>query len=415
MLFSKNDERAGERVLYKTKPNLILSCKKAVIGVVLLVITFIVSPTVIQFIGKMQVYMISQIQLPMTRYAAIAFFVVILVIIVFIIWQLLKWFSVEYSLTDTRIIVKSGLLSIKKNYMPYSTIQDINTSQSFFAKLFDVGTVSVFSAYDNNQILLENISNPSEVEDIIFSNMMGYRNFQEPPRNFINDRRHDDQRYVENQNDDYYDEYEPITPIGHERNNYPRREYEYYPDEFSFQESNQNKYEYEPYDEVGHDVERVMNTSNNNIRYEGSSNDFSNDGRYDKSMDNYPRGRRDYDDGYYNEMRDGHSQNRRDYDDGYYNEMRDGHSQNRRDYDDGYYNEVRDGHSHNRRDYHDADDGYYNEVRDNYSQPRRDYYNDDEGRFHNNDGVEKSYQNEPKQVDDSSEKVIRRHFDKFKR
>ena len=138
-----------------------------------------------------------------------------------------------------------------------------------------------------------------------------------------------------------------------------------------------NKYEYEPYDEVGHDVERVMNTSNNNIRYEGSSNDFSNDGRYDKSMDNYPRGRRDYDDG--------------------------------------YYNEVRDGHSHNRRDYHDADDGYYNEVRDNYSQPRRDYYNDDEGRFHNNDGVEKSYQNEPKQVDDSSEKVIRRHFDKFKR
>ena len=340
MLFGKKDERTTENVLYKTKPNMILGCKKAIYGVVLLAIAFTVSPMAIQFIGKMQVYLISQIQLPLTRYAAIAFFVVILVIILYIIWQLLKWFSIEYTLTDTRIIIKKGLLSTKKNYMPYRTIQDIDTSQGIIARLFNVGTVSAFSAYDNNQIKLENISNPTKVEEIIFSNMLGYKNFPEPHRQFVN-RPQDNRGFHENPNEDYYDEYEQITPIGHERNSYPRRDYEYYPEEeFSFQKSQPNKYEYEPYgDELEYNMNRVMNTSEGNIRYEGSPNTFSND-------------------------------------------------------------------------------GYYNEVRDNYSTSTKDYYPDNEREIYPNGEVEETYQNEQIQVDevdDSSEKVIKRHFDKFKR
>ena len=44
MLFSKDDERTNERVLYKTKPNMILGCKKVIYGVVLLAIVFYISP-----------------------------------------------------------------------------------------------------------------------------------------------------------------------------------------------------------------------------------------------------------------------------------------------------------------------------------------------------------------------------------
>lgn len=339
MLFNKNDGRANERVLYKTKPNMFLGCKKAILGVVLLAVVFVVSPTVIQFVGQMQVYMISQVKLPLTRYAAIAFFVVILVIILYIIWQIIGWHSIEYTLTDTRIIVKSGIFSTKKNYMPYSTIQDINASQSIFARIFNVGTVSVFSAYDNNLLKIENVSNPSKVEDIIFSNMMGSRRFQEPPRSYID--RNEDAYYSENVAvDDYYDEYEPITPIGHERRAPPRREYEYYPEDFSFQDERPSKYEYEPYhDEYESVMNRVSNNSNENIVYEGASDTFSNDVRYNEG----------------------------------------------------------------RQDYSYEDDDYYQ-----YDEPQSHYYESDE----------KVYQDEPEQVEvkeDSSEKVIQRHFDKFKR
>lgn len=340
MLFNKNDGRTNERVLYKTKPNMFLGCKKAILGVVLLAVVFVVSPMVIQFVGHMQVYMISQIKLPLTRYAAIAFFVVILVIILYIIWQIIGWYSIEYTLTDTRIIVKSGILSTKKNYMPYSTIQDINSSQSILARIFNVGTVSVFSAYDNNLMSIENVSNPGKVEEIIFSNMMGIRRFQEPPRSYID--RNEDAYYSESvADDDYYDEYEPITPIGHERNSPPRREYEYYPEDFSFQDERANRYEYEPYhDEYESVMSRVSNSSNENIVYEGASDTFSNDARYNER----------------------------------------------------------------RQDYSYDDEDYYQ-----YDEPQNQYYESDE----------RVYQNEPEQAvgakEDSSEQVIQRHFDKFKR
>lgn len=339
MLFNKNDDRPNERVLYKTKPNMILGCKKAILGVVLLAVVFMVSPKIIQFIGEMQVYLISRIQLPLTRFAAIGFFVVILIIIMYIIWQLLRWNSIEYTLTDTRIIIKSGILSTKKNYMPYTTIQDINTSQSIFAKLFDVGTVSAYSAYDNNQIVLENISDPSKVEDIIFSSMMGYRNFREHPKNYIPQSRKKNSLLTEDNiaPNEYYDEFEPITPIGHENDSYHERKYEYYPEDFGFEEERSPKYEYEPYDDgFDDDLNRVVNMSNGNIKYEGGSNAFSNNAPYNGASDNYS---------------------------------------------------------------HDEDN----------------YYQNNENAINYNEASNDSHQNESKQVDDSSETVIRRHFDKFKR
>ena len=182
MLFGNNDDNLRDRVIYKTKPNMLLGCKKAIYGIILLVIILFISPMVIKFIGEMQVYLISHIKLSLTRYAAIAFFVIILIDVVYIIWQLIGWYSLEYTLTDSRVMIKSGVLSTKKNYMPYATIQDVNTSQSIVARMLNVGSVSLYSAYDNNQMELKNISKPSEVEEMIFSRMVGQRSFQAPPQ-----------------------------------------------------------------------------------------------------------------------------------------------------------------------------------------------------------------------------------------
>ena len=245
MLFDKTDASANERILYNAKPNMILGCKKAILGVILLIIILSISPMIIQFIGQMQVYLISYVQLSLTRYAAIAFFVIILITVIYIIWQLIGWYSLEYTLTESRIIIKSGVFSTKKNYMPYASIQDVNTSQSFIAKIFNVGSVSAFSAYDNNQLELKDISNPSEVEEIIFSRMVGSRNFQTPPQRFQYQDSNQDEEYLGR--NDYYDEYEPITPIAHE-NLSQRREYEYYPEDRPISNNSRHKYSYEPYD-----------------------------------------------------------------------------------------------------------------------------------------------------------------------
>ena len=335
MLFDRNDERAIDRVIYKTKPNMILGCKKAIFGIVLLIVILTVSPMVIKFIGEMQVYLISRINLSLTSYTAIAFFVIILINVIYIIWQLVGWYSIEYILTDSKIIIKSGVISTKKNYMPYATIQDINTSQNILERLINVGSVSVFSAYDNNQIELKNISNPSEVEEIIFSRMVGPRNFQAPPHqmpHYAERSYRDDEYYPRNEDysspddylgrNDYYDEYEPITPITHEKNAYQRREYDYYPENFDSLSGQhpRHTYEYEPYDS-GFNNSRNLRQNNNQ----------------------------------------------------------------------------------------------YNRMGDDYSYGNEDYYQNNGRQSYYDEAVDERPQNEPESVDASSQRVIQRHFDKFKK
>lgn len=312
MLFGKNDARVNDRVIYKTKPNMLLGCKKAILGIVLLIVILSLSSVFIRFIGKMQVYMISQIKLPLTTYVAIAFFVAILINVVYIIWQLIGWYSMEYILTDSKIIIKSGVISTKKNYMPYTTIQDINTSQSILARLFNVGSVSVFSAYDNNQMELKNVSNPSEMEEIIFSRMVGPRNFQVPPQSMPNytERMYDDygssDEYLSPDDfmgrNEYYDEYEPITPITHERNSRQRMEYDYYPEDFTnVNNKPHHTYEYEPYDSG---YNRPRNNPSSDSHYNQMSDDYSyrqedyyqnNDSQnyYDEAVEKYPNNAQD--------------------------------------------------------------------------------------------------------------------------
>lgn len=376
-MFRKNDNQSSERVIFQTRPNLILGCKKAILGIILLIFVLFISGPIIKFIGNMQVYMISQIKLPITRYVAIAVFVVILIIILYIILQIIGWYSKEYLLTDSKIIVKSGIIFTRKNYMPYSTIQDINTSQSIFARLFNVGSISVFSAYDNNQIALENISEPSKVEEIIFSNMsrgpyhsreyyhMDSNNdyYQSPQQDFHKNsynghyqspqqdyhapsrqkyyqssQQNYSPEYQENTEDYYpeddYDDVDVITPI-HQEEHYQRRQYDYYPDDLNYYESKKPKYEYEPYHEnLEHNINRAINEE-----YDSYSN--SKNSSYD--------------------------------------------------------------------------DSYYNQENPNNHYSNHDYYDNSAEKFSYNEDVSNNSKSKKNDVDENSEKVIKRHFDKFKR
>ena len=294
MLFNNNDEPVRDRVIYNAKPNMILGCKKAIFGVILLVIILSVSPGIIRFIGEMQVYLISYVQLSLTRYAAIALFVIILIDVIYIIWQLIGWYSLEYTLTESKVIIKSGVLSTKKNYMPYAAIQDINTSQGIFAKIFNVGTVSLFSAYDNNQMELKNISNPSEIEEIIFSRMVGQRNYQAMPPRYPPQQQNNYEKEYEDDylgRNDYYDEYEPITPITHERNSYSRGDYEYYPEDFNDQKPQRHTYKYEAYD---NSQSGRSQGSYYNQEYDNSQSRNSQGSYYNQVKDNYSHSNDDY-------------------------------------------------------------------------------------------------------------------------
>ena len=175
-MFGKDNNHTNERIIYQTKSNFIFGCKRAIYGFIILIVLLYLTRLIIQFIGKMQVHLISRIQLPLTRYTSIAMFVLMLITMIYIVWQIISWYSKEYILTETKIVVKSGVLVTNKNNLPYSKIQDVNLSQSILGRIFNIGSISAYSAYDNNNILIENIGNPSELEDIIFDKMSNPHN-----------------------------------------------------------------------------------------------------------------------------------------------------------------------------------------------------------------------------------------------
>ena len=275
MLFDKVDNQSNENIIYKTKPSMIFGCKKVIYGIIILAFVIYLAPYITRFVGGMQVSLSYYFNLSLTRYVTLAFFTIILVDIVFIVWQLLRWFSTEYILTDIRIIVKTGLLYTKKNYLSYTKIQDVNTSQSFFARVFDVGSVSLFSAYDNNQMDLDNIPNPAMVETIIFENMMHPTSYHQPSNK------------SNSENLKWYDDLE-----SHEsarlKNKIHSDEGWIYPQHDA--DTSSAKYEYEPYrEDYGYSNDNYTSSG-----YEEPPKQQSNTNYYNEERKDYSSGNENY-------------------------------------------------------------------------------------------------------------------------
>ena len=206
-MFGKDKkEEFHEKVLYETQPNIFVYSKGILISMFVLGFLFFLYSAGIQYIGNMNVYLIESTKVPMTRYFAIAVFILIMIVLLYIILKLLIWTSIKYTITESRVIVEKGILLQKKNYMPFNTIQDVSRSQSLLGKIFSVGTITLYSAYDGKDMELKDVSSPKKIEDIIFENMRGTHL---RTRNFYDD--------------DFNSNFNPIRP-NHEPGHYRRME-----------------------------------------------------------------------------------------------------------------------------------------------------------------------------------------------
>lgn len=173
-MFGKDKkEEFHEKILYEAQPNIFVYSKGILISMFVLGFLFFLYSAGIQYIGNMNVYLIESTKVPMTRYFAIAVFILIMIVLLYIILKLLIWTSIKYTITESRVIVEKGIILQKKNYMPFNTIQDVSRSQSLLGKIFSVGTITLYSAYDGKDLELKDVSSPKKIEDIIFENIRG--------------------------------------------------------------------------------------------------------------------------------------------------------------------------------------------------------------------------------------------------
>jgi uncharacterized membrane protein YdbT with pleckstrin-like domain len=92
----------------------------------------------------------------------IAAFAVVMAIVVVV--GFLKRVSTSYTITSERLHIRRGLLSRKVQQTNLERVQNVNTSQSFFERILQVGTVDFDTAgTDDSEFSFAGVADPEEV------------------------------------------------------------------------------------------------------------------------------------------------------------------------------------------------------------------------------------------------------------
>lgn len=103
----------------------------------------------------------------------IGFIVALLLIVVFglglliLLWWYLQTRSAKLTVTDTQIIYETGLLSKEHSEVSLSSIRSVRVKQSFFDRIFGVGTISVYTAGDQPEIVAKGMPDPNKVRELV--------------------------------------------------------------------------------------------------------------------------------------------------------------------------------------------------------------------------------------------------------
>lgn len=78
----------------------------------------------------------------------------------------------KYRLTEEKLLINTGVLSIKEEEVQLYRIMDVTLKRSFWQRLFNVGTIHCCSGDKTTpEFDIKDIKNPSEVKEILSKNI----------------------------------------------------------------------------------------------------------------------------------------------------------------------------------------------------------------------------------------------------
>ena len=161
------DVRSGEKILFETKPRFFMYLKSAVIKFIALIVIIYIFEFVVSAAASIQNFIIRYVQVPLVEATTLILLFLMFIIILWIIWDILSWEYTTYTLTNYRVILEKGVVRKNKSYMHYDKIQDVNVSQGLIERLTSSGDISIFGGHEHTRIVLNDIPDPTKVENQI--------------------------------------------------------------------------------------------------------------------------------------------------------------------------------------------------------------------------------------------------------
>ncbi|QFY90585.1 PH domain-containing protein [Magnetovirga frankeli] len=84
-----------------------------------------------------------------------------------LLWWYLQTKSSRLSMNDSEILFEKGLLSKERAEISINSVRTIRVKQSFFNRIFGVGTLEIFTAGDSPEIVATGMPEPNRVRELI--------------------------------------------------------------------------------------------------------------------------------------------------------------------------------------------------------------------------------------------------------
>lgn len=87
-------------------------------------------------------------------------------IIILLMWYLIAK-ATRLAIVGNDVVLEKGLLSKERTELAISSIRSVRVYQSFINRIFGVGTISIYTAGDNPEIMATGIPDPNSFRDIV--------------------------------------------------------------------------------------------------------------------------------------------------------------------------------------------------------------------------------------------------------
>jgi uncharacterized membrane protein YdbT with pleckstrin-like domain len=84
-----------------------------------------------------------------------------------LLWWFLKTKASKLTVTDSDIHYEEGLLNKVHSEISLESVRTIKVKQSFFNRIFGVGSIEIFTAGDSPEIVVSGMPDPNKVREIL--------------------------------------------------------------------------------------------------------------------------------------------------------------------------------------------------------------------------------------------------------
>ncbi len=106
----------------------------------------------------------------------IVFFIALIILGISVVFALLKYSKQDYWFTNSRVIIKTGLIGYKINSIPFERISDVIITRTFWESIFGIGGLFIQSfagqiTYGNrmgSEGSMPGVPFPEETQELIF-------------------------------------------------------------------------------------------------------------------------------------------------------------------------------------------------------------------------------------------------------